>query len=137
MSVATNKKTALAFFEALGRGDRETLHALCDDALEWSVPQGAVLHAGTHSPASTVFDRMLSAVSDTFVAGSQRTEFDLMIGEGDVVMAEARVHADGTNGRDYDNVYVFVFEFGSEAEGGRICKLREHVDTRYAAEFFG
>lgn len=137
MSVETNKKTALAFFEALGRGDREALHALCDDLLEWSVPQGAILHAGTHSPASAVFDRMLSAVSDTFVAGSQRTEFDLLIGEGNIVMAEARIHADGTNGRDYDNVYVFVFEFGSEAEGGRIRKLREHVDTRYAAEFFG
>lgn len=137
MSTDANKKTAMAFFQALGTGDRSALHELCDDALEWTVPQGAILHAGTHTPAAAVFDLMLSAVSDTFVAGSQRTEFDLIIGEGDVVMAEARIHADGTNGRDYDNVYVFVFEFTSEAEGGRIRKLREHVDTRYAAGFFG
>jgi ketosteroid isomerase-like protein len=137
MSVEQNKKTALAFFQALGKGDRKALHALCDDGLEWTVPQGAILHAGTHSPANSVFDLMLSAVSDTFVAGSQRTDFDLIIGEGNVVMAEARVHADGTNGRDYDNVYVFVFEFTDESDGARITKLREHVDTRYAAGFFG
>ena len=79
MTVDTNKQTAMAFFQALGRSDRSALLELCDDALEWTVPQGAVLHAGTHTPASAVFDLMLSAVSDTFVAGSQRTNFDLII----------------------------------------------------------
>ena len=127
-----NKKLAGAFFEALGRGDRARLSELCSEDLEWTVPQGAALHAGTHKGASQVFDRMLSSVDDTFVMGSQRLEFGLFIAEGGVVMAEATFHAKGNNGRDYDNVYVFVFEI----EGGKIQKLREHVDTRYAAEFF-
>ena len=34
---------------------------------------------------------------------------------------------------DYDNDYVFVVEL----EGDSIVEIREHVDTRYAAEAFG
>lgn len=131
--VEENKRVVGLFFAALGRGDREGLAAVCREDLEWSVPQGAVLHAGTHRGAELVFDRMLSAAGDAFVAGSQRMELGLMAAEGEAVFVEARVHAKGANGRDYENVYVFVFEF----EAGRIARLREHVDTQYAAGFFG
>lgn len=132
MSTDENKRRVHAFFEALHRGDRAELHELCSDDLEWTVPQGAILHAGTHRGAAQVFDLMLSAVGDAFVVGSQRVDFGLIVGDGDAVMAEASVSAKGTRGRDYNNVYVFVFEF----QEGKIRKLREHVDTRYAAEFF-
>ncbi|MBW2274183.1 MAG: nuclear transport factor 2 family protein [Deltaproteobacteria bacterium] len=132
MPAHENKQRIHAFFEALGRGNRQALHELCCEDLDWTVPQGAALHAGTHSGAGHVFELMLSSVGDAFVMGSQRINFDLIVAEGEVVMAEASVHAKGTNGRDYNNVYVFVFEF----EDGKIRKLREHVDTRYASEFF-
>ena len=132
MPLNENKQRVHAFLKALGRGDRQALHELCCEDLDWTVPQGAALHAGTHSGAEQVFDLMLSSVGDAFVMGSQRISFDLIVAEGDAVMAEASVHAKGVGGRDYDNVYVFVFEF----EDGKIRKLREHVDTRYASEFF-
>jgi uncharacterized protein len=128
----TNRGFARSFFAALGRGDRQALFEICHDDLEWTVPKGAVAQAGTHVGAAEVFDRMLQSTSATFVAGSQRLDVLHEIAEGDVVMIEARFRAKGVNGRDYDNGYVFVFEF----EGGRVRRLREHVDTRYAAEFF-
>ena len=131
-STEENKKAVHAFFEALGRGDLAELGALCSEQLEWTVPQGAVLHAGTHTGAERVFNLMFSAVGDAFVLGSHRISFDLIVAEKDAVFVEARVQAEGTHGRAYNNVYVFVFEF----ENGVIRKLREHVDTRYAAEFF-
>ena len=131
-TLAENKRIAHAFFDALGRGDRARLEALCSPDLEWSVPQAAVLHAGTHRGAAKVFDRMLSAAGDAFVRGSQKLALELVAAEGAAVFVEARVRAEGTNGRDYENAYVFVFEI----EDGRIRKLREHVDTRYAADFF-
>lgn len=34
---------------------------------------------------------------------------------------------------DYDNNYVFVFEL----LGGKIAEIREHLDTRTAAQVFG
>ncbi len=128
-----NEGIARAFFEALGRGDRARLSELCSEQLEWTVPRGAALHAGTHRGAQHVFDLMLSAAGDAFVPGSQRLELDLVVANRDAVFAEARVLAKGTNDRAYENVYFFVFEI----EDGVIRKLREHVDTRYAAEFFG
>jgi ketosteroid isomerase-like protein len=127
-----NRGRTRSFFAALGRGDRGALAQLCCGDLEWTVPKGAIAQAGTHVGAAEVFDRMLASTSATFVAGSQRLEIVHEIAEGDVVMVEARFQAQGTNGRDYDNAYVFVFEF----EDGRVRRLREHVDTRYAAEFF-
>jgi ketosteroid isomerase-like protein len=132
-SLEANKQVALDFFAALGRGDREAMRALVHDELRWVVPDGAILHAGLHEGASRVFDDMLSAVDDTFTPGSNRSEIGLVVAEGDIVMIEARIHADAKDGRHYDNGYVFVFEF----EGGRIRELREHVDTRYAADFYG
>ena len=133
MGTTENKALAFRFFKAFGSGDREALHALVRDDFRWVVPQGAALHAGVHEGAAKVFDAMLSAVGDTFVPGSQRTEFDLVVAEGDAVMCEARLHATAHDGRDYDNVYVFVFVI----DDGRIAELREHVDTSTAAGFFG
>jgi len=132
-SLEANKQVALDFFQALGRGDREAMHALVHEDLRWLVPDGAILHAGLHEGARQVFDDMLSAVDDTFTPGSNRTEIGLVVAEGDVVMVEARIHADAKDGRHYDNGYVFVFELAD----GRIRELREHVDTRYAAAFYG
>jgi ketosteroid isomerase-like protein len=133
MGTRENKELAFDFFKALGSGDRKALHELVRDDFRWVVPQGAALHAGAHEGAANVFDAMLGAVGDSFVPGSQRTHFDLVVAEGDAVMCEARLHATAPDGRDYDNVYVFVFII----EDGRIAELREHVDTRYAAGFFG
>ena len=127
-----NKRLAFRFFEALGRGDRAALRALVHDDFRWVVPSGAVLHAGVHEGAEAVFDAMFAAVGDAFVPGSQRTTFETVVAEGDTVMCEARVRARSPDGRDYDNGYVFVFV----ARDGRLTELREHVDTRYAAEFF-
>lgn len=133
MTQEDNKRLAFRFFEALGKRDRDALHSLVRDDFRWVVPQGAALHAGVHEGAPKVFDAMLSAVGETFVPGSQRTEFDLVVAEGDAVLCEARLHAESPDGRHYDNVYVFVFIIAE----GRIAELREHVDTRYAADFFG
>ena len=49
--------------------------------------------------------------------------------------AEANLRAATPGGETYDNQYVFVAEFDSS--NGRIAELREHVDTKYAAGFFG
>ena len=130
---AANKELVLRFFDALGRGDREELLAVLAEDLVWVVPSGAAMLAGRHHGASNVIDRMFGAMGDTFVPGSAQTKIQQLIAEGDVVMAETNLTAERPDGARYDNHYVFVFEIGD----GRIRELREHVDTAYAADFFG
>ncbi|MBK7948326.1 MAG: nuclear transport factor 2 family protein [Deltaproteobacteria bacterium] len=139
MGVEQNKAKVKAFFDALERGDRDALVALFHPELRWSVPKGAVApYGGMHHGAAKIADMMLGATGTAFVPGSQRIAVRLMMAEGDVVIAETKMTAkrpprDGKPVPDYENHYVFVVEL----EGDRIVEIREHVDTRYAAEAFG
>jgi ketosteroid isomerase-like protein len=135
MSAESSKAVARAYFDAITRGDRAALLALFRPDLRWSVPKGAVApFGGVHHGAEKIADLMLGAVDAAFVPGTQRVEIRLMLAEGDVVVAETRMTAQRRAGApDYDNAYVFVFELS----GDRIAEIREHVDTRSAAEAFG
>ena len=130
--VEDHKRVFAAYFEALGRADRAAMRALVTDDLVWVVPPSAPApFGGVHRGADAVIDLMLGAVSGVFEPGSQQTEFRVAVGEGDVVMAEARIRARAPQGA-YENWYCFVVEL----RGGRIAEIREHVDTITAASFF-
>ncbi len=135
MSVEFNQAAVRAYFDALERGDRAALLALFRPDLRWSVPKGAIApYGGVHCGAEKIVGMMLGAVSAAFIPDTQRVAIGLMLAEGDVVIAEAQMTAKRPNGApDYDNAYVFVFEFSN----GKISEIREHVDTRYAAQAFG
>ncbi|MFO0688053.1 MAG: nuclear transport factor 2 family protein [Myxococcota bacterium] len=139
MGVEQNQAKVRAYFDAIERGDRDGLVALFHPELRWRVPKGAIApYGGMHHGAAKIADMMLGAVGTAFVPGTQRVEVRLMMGSGDVVIAETRMTAKrpargGKPVPDYENDYVFVVEF----EGDRIVEIREHVDTRHAAEAFG
>ena len=135
MSAESNKTAVRAYFDAIQRADRAALLTLLHPNLRWSVPKGAIApFGGVHHGAEKIADMMLGAVAAAFVPGTQRVEIRLMLAEGDIVIAETRMTAKRKNGApDYDNAYVFVFELS----GARIAEIREHVDTRTAAEAFG
>ena len=139
MSVEENKARVHAYFDAVERGDRSDLVALFHPEVRWRVPTGAIApYGGMHHGAQKIAEMMLGAVGTVFVPGTQRIAVRLMLAEGDVVIAETRMTAKrppraGQPVPDYDNDYVFVVEL----EAGKITEIREHVDTRYAAETFG
>jgi ketosteroid isomerase-like protein len=135
MSVESNKAAVRSYFDAVARGDRGALIALFQPDARWSVPKGAIPpYGGVHQGAERIVEMMLGAVGTAFVPGTQRVAIELLLAEDDVVMAETRMTAKRAGGTsDYDSAYVFVFEFA----GGRIAEIREHVDTRYAAQVFG
>jgi len=121
------------YFDSVGRGDRDALRELFAEDLRWRVPQGAIEpYAGLHEGAQTIIDLMLGAVDNAFVPGSQRTEIKNLVYGEDLAVAETQMHAETADGRKYCNDYTFFFEFRE----GRISEIREHVDTRYAANFF-
>lgn len=121
------------YFEAVSAGDADRLRAIFADDLRWRVPQGAIApYAGLHEGGEKIVEMMLGAVGHSFVPGSQKTEILLTLFGDDVVCVETQMTARTPDGRDYRNDYTFFFEF----RDGRISEIREHVDTRYAAEFF-
>ena len=121
------------YFDAVGKGDQGRLMRLFTTDLRWRVPKGAIKpYAGLHEGAEKIIDMMLGAVSGAFVAGSQKTEILNLVFGDDLAIAETEMRATSPEGQQYRNDYVFCFEF----RDGRIAEIREHVDTRYAADFF-
>ncbi len=134
MEQAAMEALARGYFERVGQGDREGLLAILCPDLRWVVPRGAVApFAGVHEGAEKIVDLMLGAVGGAFEAGSQQSELVRWIHGDDVVVVEARMTARAVDGRRYENDYAFFFEF----RDGRISEIREYVDTRTAAAFFG
>ena len=134
MSAQEMTRLAGSYFDRVARGDRAGLLELMADDLRWVVPRGAVEpFAGTHVGAEHVVDMMLGSVGAAFKPGSQKTAALRWIPGDDLVVLEARIEAEATDGRRYENDYAFFFEF----RDGRISEIREYVDTRTAALFFG
>ena len=136
MAVAENKRMLRGLLQSIEAGDRAGIEARFLPDGRWVIPKGAPEDvAGMHTGAAHIAERMVGAIDQTFVATSVDWRPGLMVGEGNVVMLEANLVAERQDGETYDNHYVFVAEF--DPETGRIAELREHVDTRYAARFFG
>ncbi len=134
MSPDAMKRAAMGYFDAVCAADGDRLRELFAKDLRWRVPQGAIApYAGTHEGADRIIEMMLGAVGQSFVGGSQRFEVLTTLVGDDVVCAESVMTARAPDGREYRNDYTFFFEF----RDGLISEIREHVDTAYAAEFFG
>lgn len=134
MTTAEMEQLALGYFEAVCQADADRLRALFADEVRWRVPKGAIApFGGVHQGADKIIAMMLGAVGESFIPGSQRFEVLTTLVGRDVVCCETEMTARTPDGRDYRNDYTFFFEL----RNGRIDEIREHVDTRYAAEFFG
>ncbi|MDJ0847727.1 MAG: nuclear transport factor 2 family protein [Myxococcota bacterium] len=134
MQKTEREALARGYFERVGAGDREGLLALLCPDLRWVVPRGAVApFAGVHEGAEKIVDLMLGAVGAAFEPGSQESELVRWIHGDDATVVEVRMRARAGDGRRYENDYAFFFEF----RDGRIAEIREYVDTRTAALFFG
>ena len=133
MTDAANEQIVRRFLAAIRENNLEELLQIFDPDLVWVVPQGAIPpFAGTHRGAENIAKMMLG-VGGTLLPGSMTYRTLLTMSDDRHVMTEVNLRAKARDGRDYDNYYVFVFE----CPNGRITELREHVDTTYAATFFG
>jgi len=127
-------RLARAYFDRVCAADAEGLRALFAEDVRWRIPKGAIEpFGGVHEGAEKIVGMMLGAVGESFVAGSQRFEIQTALFGEDVACFETQMRARTPDGRDYCNDYTFFFEFRE----GVVREIREHVDTRYAAGFFG
>ena len=136
MGVEENKECLRSLLRAIEAGDASAIEERFIPDATWVIPRTAPEpFGGSHQGAAKIAAMMVGSVGQTFLAESVDWRPGVMVGEGNLVMAEANLRAATPGGETYDNQYVFVAEFDSPT--GRIAELREHVDTKYAAGFFG
>ncbi len=126
----TPKATVQRYLDALVAGDTATIRdSFADDAV-WSMHSDLPI-AGPWKGRDAIVDDFLTEVGGAlFEPGSVTFEFPLLIADGETVVLEWRVHARTPTGAPYDNEYCGVFIVCD----GKICAVREYLDTHYAAE---
>lgn len=121
-----NKATAVRFFHALGAGDTATMKTLMTDDCVAIMP-GTAEVCGTRDYAVLMaFAEALPKITQSGV------QFEVLsvIGEADRVSCELNGRSTLINGTPYNNGYHFLVFF----RDGRICMLREYLDTKLADE---
>jgi len=127
MSTEQNRQLAIELFARFTASDIAGVMATMTEDATWLIPgkPDASLAAGlyTKEKISGLFHTMLGRLK-----GGLKMTVKSAIAEGDKVALEVESRGELTNGRIYDQRYHFLIEF----RGGRICAVREYLDTQHA-----
>jgi uncharacterized protein len=141
------KETVVALYTAYGNNDAARISDLLHEDVVWIAPAGNATQvalglgnasdAGAPHGANNLRHReIVQFMAHNFSRFFQRAknEFQSMVSEGDLVIAEHRISALLPNGRSYVNDYCFVYH----VRDGKIWRIREYMDTRGGwAQVFG
>ena len=131
MTDKANKQLVLAMYGCLADGDTAGyFDAMADDV--------RITYFGTHRFARTFHGKV--DIMENFVPplrerlqGSIRLHVTNAVAEGDQVVIEARGQARTRDGLDYNNLYSIVVR----VENGKVCEIREYMDTELTKAVFG
>ncbi len=121
-----NKAVVQAYLRAMRRGDASLPDFLTDD-VTWWVPPSSPL-GGLREGKGRVLELMASGVGLYDPAVPFEIEVEEMVAERDWVCVQMTLAARTAKGEAYHNHYHFAFRL----RGGRICAVKEYVDTLYA-----
>jgi len=123
-----NKAVVRGYLDAMSRGDPALPELLTDD-VSWWVPPSSPL-GGLREGKAKVLELMASGVSLYDMSVPFQIEIEAMVAEGEWVAVQMVMSARTAKGAPYRNFYHFAFR----VRGGRICAVREYVDTLYAQQ---
>jgi ketosteroid isomerase-like protein len=122
----SNKATVTRFFDALNKGDVDTIvNTYAQDGCVQTM--GGTLISGIFS-REQVADSA-GSIFDVFPAGLTFTVLD-QVAEGNKVAVEATSNGEHISGQTYSNEYHFLFEF----RDGKLLKLKEYMDTEQVTD---
>lgn len=126
MTIAENKAVAAEFFTRFTANDIEgALGTMTDDATWWIAGKpGTNPVVGTLSKdqIAQIFHRMAAQMKDGL-----RMTVKSMVAEGNKVALEVESYAELKNGRVYNQEYHTLIE----VRDGKICAVREYMDTQH------
>jgi uncharacterized protein len=125
--VTENEKLVHEFFATLSTGDLEALRRLIHPEGSWEVMSTKVPGAGLTSGGDAVIDEFLAPVRGMFAPGDPKVTVKRSFSAGTLVSAETEADGELNNGNHYHNRYAWVIEI----KDGKVCHLREYMDTAY------
>ena len=123
-----NKETAKRFLETFATGDIEKIASFLDDDATWWVA-GSMPLSGTYPKKK--FQELLEGLADR-IDGPIKMSALAFTAEGKRVAVETESLAQVKNGRTYNNLYHFLFEF----RNGKILRVKEYLDTMHTYAVF-
>lgn len=131
MSTTANKALVSAFYETANRGDIDACLDLLAPNVTW-INTGSTAFAGRFEGKETVIRELVGPLFGQLVNGIHST-VDLLVAEGEHVVALTRGKAMTHGGKHYNNTYCHVFRIVD----GRITQVTEYLDTALTNEVFG
>ena len=130
MTVETNKQVAIDFIRATGAHDARTAGELMTDDVDYWVQGKPHLfpYAGTRGKA----EMCAYFATPSIFKGGLEQRIGAVTAEDDRVAVEVEVEGVAPNGKLYNNTFHYLFRF----RDGKICQVKEYLDTFHAAEVF-
>ena len=124
MSSENTKALVCRYFELMKAGSPELPALLSEDVTWWAPPSSPL--GGLHEGKAKVLALMGQGVA--LYSGPLRVTIESLIAEGDEAAAQLVIDGRTAKGEPYHNFYHFAFR----VRDGKICAVREYVDTLYA-----
>jgi ketosteroid isomerase-like protein len=129
MTGERQKQMAEELLQAADSGDAVTVDAMISDDFTLELMQRVPIELPTGEPLPTVFDReayldFVRNVTSTTKDGMHLT-YELALSDGPYVALFGESHATALSGKEYANVYCWLFRFADD----KIALLREYCDT--------
>ena len=121
-----NKAVVQRYLRAMSSGDPSLPELLTDD-VTWWVPPSSPL-GGLKQGKARVLELMASGVGLYDMSVPFEIEVEAVVGDGDWVAVQMVMSARTAKGQPYRNHYHFAFRL----RDGKICAVKEYVDTLYA-----
>ncbi len=112
-----------AVFDRMAAGDGRALTEAMSEECSWTFP-GNWSWAGTWEPKSVVVQELLRPLMAQFADG-YRMVADLILGDGDRVVVQARGYGTTVAGEQYHQTYCLLLTLSD----GLITEIVEHCDT--------
>jgi len=123
MAEDENLALVIDYMTRIARGDVEGALALCHDDIAFRGPDGSTTGKdGLRALFAQIAPLLVNPMEQEIVGTTC---------QGNRVAIEAQASTMLANGREYANIYHFLFE----VEGGMICAAREYCDTTRGAAF--
>lgn len=129
MSAADSKKIVLEFIEALSNGDVDAVTAAFTDDVTWWLP-GSLPVSGTYTGTKEILEGFFATAFPYFEPDTLSITVERAVAEDNHVAVEWQVNARTAKGKAYDNYYHVSFDL----RDGKICAIREYLDSLYAKE---
>lgn len=128
MSIENNVQVVKDFFAAIGRGDQESMKALCADDIEWIIPGKDWPLAGTRRGHAGLDDLLQTHAVGVETSFMEPREF---VAQGDRVLVVG--YAEGkilTTNKPFKDDWIFAIR----VRDGKLTNIREYIDTQALAQ---